>query len=318
MELLSLSLHVRGQRMCLALLVGAALMIWPALTLTVFAYPGQDKELRPHPAQSAFTYQGQLRDGAEPANGLYDFQFTLYTVQTGGEGLGSIVSEGLVLTNGSFKAQLDFGRASFDAPESWLEIAVRPGGGWEAYTVLSPRQRLAPTPYAIVAQQGRWSLIGNPVGFNRGADKTTVAADTVVDDPGAGAKTAADQEVKNPDSEKNASNMAPNGTANFIAKFDASGNPTANSTMFDTGANVGIGTTGPEQIFHANGPSEILSTGSGAGFKFRNRGSATSADDWCGIRVEMWRDFGGPTLEISSESGRMATSASARQGQTPD
>ena len=34
------------------------------------------------------------------------------------------------------------------------------------------------------------------------------------------------------------------GTPNFIPKFDASGNPTANSIMFDNG-NVGIGTTNP-------------------------------------------------------------------------
>jgi hypothetical protein len=290
--------------MCLALLVGAALMIWPALTLTVFAYRGQEKEPRPHPAQSAFTYQGQLRDGAEPANGVYDFQFTLYAVQTGGEGLGSIVSEGLVLTNGSFKAQLDFGRAVFDAPESWLEIAVRPGGSAEAYTSLSPRQKLAPTPYAIVAQQERWSLIGNPVGFNRGADKTTIAADAVVDDSVIGAKTADDREIKSLDSEKNAATMASNGTANFIAKFDASGNPTANSMMFDTGDKVGVGTTGPEQTLHVNGPSEILSTGSGAGFKFRNRGSTTSADDWVwyssGNKARFWRAGVGDLLGITT------------------
>jgi hypothetical protein len=43
--------------------------------------------------------------------------------------------------------------------------------------------------------------------------------------------------------------------------------------------NVGIGTTAPEQKLHVVG-NEILSTGSGAGFKFRDRGSSSPTDDW--------------------------------------
>jgi hypothetical protein len=50
-----------------------------------------------------------------------------------------------------------------------------------------------------------------------------------------------------------------------------------NTATADT--NVGIGTTAPEQRLHVNG-NEILSTGSGAGFKFRDRGSSLSSDDW--------------------------------------
>ncbi len=30
------------------------------------------------PVSTAFTYQGRLVDGGNPANGLYDFEFTLY------------------------------------------------------------------------------------------------------------------------------------------------------------------------------------------------------------------------------------------------
>ena len=52
---------------------------------------------------------------------------------------------------------------------------------------------------------------------------------------------------------------------------------TVNGATADT--NVGIGTTAPEQTLHVNG-MEILSTGALSGFKFRNRGSTSSADDW--------------------------------------
>ncbi len=50
-----------------------------------------------------------------------------------------------------------------------------------------------------------------------------------------------------------------------------------NGATFDT--LVGIGTTAPQQILHVNG-SEILSTGPLSGFKFRDRGSLSSSDDW--------------------------------------
>jgi hypothetical protein len=43
--------------------------------------------------------------------------------------------------------------------------------------------------------------------------------------------------------------------------------------------NVGVGTKAPAQRLHVDGGSEVLSTGSGAGYKFRDRGSQT-VNDW--------------------------------------
>lgn len=51
--------------------------------------------------------------------------------------------------------------------------------------------------------------------------------------------------------------------------------------------NVGIGTTSPEHTFHVNG-SEIISTGSTSGFKFRDRASSTTIDDWVWYA---WNDY---------------------------
>jgi hypothetical protein len=42
---------------------------------------------------------------------------------------------------------------------------------------------------------------------------------------------------------------------------------------------LGVGTTAPEHNLHVNG-NEILSTGTQSGFKFRNRNSTSSAEDW--------------------------------------
>lgn len=192
-----------SQRTFFVLLAWAVLTTLVALTQTAFTYPGQKerpfKKLEHNEValtQTAFTYQGQLKEGSVPANGTYDFQFTLYTAQTGGDQLGSITTDDVLVTDGSFAVQLDFGSVIFDGHESWLEIAVRPGGSMDTYTVLSPRQRLTPTPYAILAQAEPWSLIGVPVGFAGRVDTDLVAPEKVGDNVVTGAKISADQVVR--------------------------------------------------------------------------------------------------------------------------
>jgi Chaperone of endosialidase len=67
--------------------------------------------------------------------------------------------------------------------------------------------------------------------------------------------------------------------------------------------NVGIGTTAPSQTLHVNG-NEILSTGPASGFKFRNRNSTSSGDDWVwysdGNVARFWRAGVGDLLTIST------------------
>jgi hypothetical protein len=100
---------------------------------------------------TAFTYQGQLSSAGAPANGYYDFEFSLYTNATGaGTQVGSTVTNtGLGVTNGLFNVALDFGDV-FAGNDTWLAISVRtngPGG----YTPLTPLQELYPVPYSMFA-----------------------------------------------------------------------------------------------------------------------------------------------------------------------
>lgn len=100
---------------------------------------------------NAFTYQGQLRDGAALADGQYEFAFYLYAGQTGGSALANVGSGAnpvtLTVTGGQFSTTLDFGSVHFDGSDRWLEVAVRRAGS--PFMLPLPRQRLTATPYSL-------------------------------------------------------------------------------------------------------------------------------------------------------------------------
>ncbi len=110
--------------------------------------------LNPQPSTfaqgTAFTYQGRLNDGANPANGVYDLSFTLFNAASGGVELANSFVGDLGITNGLFTVALDFGAGVFTGAERWLEIAVQTNGA-ALFTTVSPRQPLTATPYAIYA-----------------------------------------------------------------------------------------------------------------------------------------------------------------------
>ena len=87
-----------------------------------------------------------------PANGAYDMQFTLYDADTGGNQVGGDVTKDEVsVTDGLFTVLLDFGSGAFAGESRWLDIGVRPGADVGAFTLLSPRQAITPSPYTIFA-----------------------------------------------------------------------------------------------------------------------------------------------------------------------
>src|SRR5271165_4604504 len=99
---------------------------------------------------TAFTYQGRMYDGTNPANGIYDLRFGLYDAFTVGTQQGSLLTNSpTAVSNGLFTVTLDFGN-QFPGANRWLEIAVRTNGAPTFFT-LSPRQALTPAPYAITA-----------------------------------------------------------------------------------------------------------------------------------------------------------------------
>ena len=69
-----------------------------------------------------FTYQGSLKDGANPATGNYDFEFALFSAVSGGAQLGAAQTQnGVAVANGIFSVNLDFG-SQFPGANRFLEI----------------------------------------------------------------------------------------------------------------------------------------------------------------------------------------------------
>lgn len=109
---------------------------------------------------TAFTYQGQLKEGGGPVNQTVDFEFTLWrdplSTEPGDQvGLPDL-EYGVGVLNGLFTVTLDFGEGAFTGEARWLEIKVRAPAGGGAFTTLSPRQELTPAPYAL-ALPGLWT-----------------------------------------------------------------------------------------------------------------------------------------------------------------
>jgi hypothetical protein len=98
---------------------------------------------------TAFTFRGQVLNNGLTAAGTYPVTFTLYTTNTGGSAAFPLLSNNVTFTNnGLFSVNLDYGTNVFDGPTYWMEVAIYSNG---TPSVLSPRQQLTPTPYAIFA-----------------------------------------------------------------------------------------------------------------------------------------------------------------------
>jgi hypothetical protein len=114
---------------------------------------------------TAFTYQGQLNDGTNPASGSYDLRFAIYDSLANGNSVGNpLTNSATGVSNGLFTVALDFGPGIFNGADRYLEIGVRTNGG-AGFTTLSPRQKLTAAPYAIFAANvGSGSFTGNGAG----------------------------------------------------------------------------------------------------------------------------------------------------------
>ena len=110
---------------------------------------------QPGPVATPITYQGRLETGSGLANGTYQMYVVVYDQHQQGTSVGSAGSAAnplvVEVVDGLFTVELDLNPTQmYNGTERWLEIRVRRAGE-TTYTLLSPRQRLAPAPYANYA-----------------------------------------------------------------------------------------------------------------------------------------------------------------------
>jgi hypothetical protein len=119
------------------------------------------------PFGTAVTYQGQLRNGAAPASGLFDLRFALYAAPVGGAPIGpTSCADNVAVSEGVFTVLLSFGGSAVNGDERFLEVEVRADTGLDCadttgFVTLAPRQPLTPTPYALQTRGIRVDPAGN-------------------------------------------------------------------------------------------------------------------------------------------------------------
>ena len=123
--------------------VVVAAMVWCAQVNT-----------RAEPIGTAFTYQGQLKQGGVPVDGQANFLFRLYDAETDGTLIDDVVCPLVEVADGQFTVQLDFDAGVFDGSALWLDVVVEHPAGAQNWTILSPRQPITPAPYALYSASG--------------------------------------------------------------------------------------------------------------------------------------------------------------------
>jgi hypothetical protein len=219
------------------------------LALGAIAFMASSAEATP--MGTAFTYQGQLIDANVPGDGVFEFQFELYDSPEDGNQLdGTVALRGVDVIDGYFTVELDFGGAVFDGDACWLEIGLRPSGTTNPFTILTPRQELTPTPYALYAANTSadddWMVLGDnmysiPLG-NVGIGTSSPSARLSIQMKG------------NPISPSDVGGLiikdAMYNSGNQLDIQDCLGNT---NFLVDHVGRVGIGTNSPEAALHVKG-----------------------------------------------------------------
>lgn len=243
----------------------------------------------------------------KPATGSVTITFSLYELQEGGAPLWSETQSVVADAHGHYTAFL--GAASPDGlpldlfatgSARWLGIAPALSGVGE-----QPRALLVGVPYALKAadadtlgglppsafvESGQAST-GTAVGGAAGTETTTGTVSSKVANPAGQGQTARDKNAK------------PNtSVANYLPYWNGTAN-VGNSAIYQSGTNLGIGTTSPTNVLQVNGSTPIYSTGTGAGLEFQDRAGGTSpSGEWysTGSVARFWRSDKGDVLGITS------------------
>src|SRR2546427_2544447 len=212
---------------------------------------------------TAFTYQGRLTDGGTSANGNYDLQFALWDSSSGGSQIGSTQQISTVaVSSGVFAVTLDFGANAFPGANRFLEISARVSGA-SAFILLSPRQQITSTPYAV--RSGNATIADTATNATQlggvSASQYVQTNDARLTDSRA-PTTGSSNYVQNSTNQQSSSNfnISGNGTAGGML----SGNIVSAATQFNIGVSrvlTSVSSNFGESLFAGIGAGQANTTG---------------------------------------------------------
>ncbi len=217
---------------------------------------------------SAFTYQGRLDDSGSPANGLFDFQFKLFDMLSSTSQIGTTITlDDVTVTDGSFSVLLDFSASVFTGADRFLEIGVRPGASTGAFTLLSPRQQITSTPYAIrsLTSTSADALSPSCVACVQDTQINTVAGSKIVGEiPPGSVPSGSGNYIQNTSAQQAASNF--NISGNGTAGGTVSANTMNALTQYNIGGSRVLSIAGSSNLFAGGLAGASNTTGGGNSF----------------------------------------------------
>ena len=233
-----------------------------------------------------FTYQGKLNDGSIAATGDYNFEFRLFSVNTGGTVISTIQRLGVPVSSGVFTVKLDFG-ANFDGQPRWLEIAIKPAGDPGGFQQLLPRQPVTSAPYSVrslnastadTATNATNATNANQLG-GIAAGQYVLTGDARLSDARDPLPGSASYIQNRPIQQASTNfNISGDGTAGGTLSGNVLfGNVVNTATQFNIGGSRVLSTGGTNNVFVGPGTGTNNNTGTGNSFFGQDAGNVNAA-----------------------------------------
>ena len=260
-----------------------------------------------------FNYQGTLNISGQPANGSYDFEFRLFTAESGGSQISVTATRTAVtVTNGVFNIVLAFpllgSTSAFPGADRWLEIAVRQNGSGGGFQQLLPRTKINSSPYAITAANAANATNAtnaiNATTANNALQLGGVTASEYVTTTSGSANF-----IQNTTSPQAASNF--NISGNGTAGGTFSGNIVNATTQYNINGNRILSTAGFNNVFAGLGAGAANTTGADNSFFGRNAGFSNTggSNSFFGAFAGQFNTTGIFNAFFGARAGRSNTTA---------
>jgi len=232
-----------------------------------------------NPQIAQITQTKENENGKSPLPAVVDVTFSLYQLQEGGSALWSESQQVQLDSQGHYSVLLGATMPEglpldlFTSGEAlWLGVQAQAPGATE-----QPRVLLVAVPYALKAADAD-TLGGKPASAYLSVDNQSPTPQGAGLAAAASAAAGSGSGKGEAEKKQRSTSISGSGTANYVPLWLDNNGTLGNSVFYQaSNGNMGLGTTSPQQVLQVNGANEILSTGTGAGYKFRMRDGTTDS-----------------------------------------